>query len=65
MKIETIEIRFLTPTVAIADVVHLMDEYFTPDDKIHKNERQIKTYIVIKQEGKWLLAHDHNTVISN
>ncbi len=65
MKIETIEIRFLTPTVAIADVVHLMDDYFTPDDKIHKNERQIKTYIVIKQEGKWLLDHDHNTVISN
>ena len=65
MKIETIEIRFLTPTVAVADVIHVMDDYFTPDDKIHTNERQIKTYIVIKQEGKWLLTHDHNTIVSN
>lgn len=65
MKIEQIEIRFLTPTVAVADVVHLIDNYTTPDNLIHKNERQIKTYIIVKQEGKWLLAHDHNTVISN
>lgn len=65
MKIETMDIRFLTPTVAVADVIHVMDDFYTPDGKLHKNERQIKTYIVIKQEGKWLLAHDHNTVISN
>ena len=65
MKIETIEIRFLTPTVAVADAIHLLDDFTTPDEKIHKNERHIKTYIIIKQEGKWLLAHDHNTVISN
>jgi len=62
MKIETTEIRFLTSTVAVADVIHLLDNYTTPDDKIHINERQIKTYIFIKQEGKWLLVHDHNTV---
>jgi len=65
MKIETTEIRFLTSTVAVADVIHLLDNYTTPDDKIHINERQIKTYIFIKQEGKWLLVHDHNTVIVN
>jgi uncharacterized protein (TIGR02246 family) len=65
MKTETIEIRFLTPTVAVADAIHLLDRYTTPDDKIHINERQIKTYIVIKQEGKWLLTHDHNTIIIN
>lgn len=65
MKIETVEIRFLTPTVAVADVIHLLDNFTTPDDKIHIHERQIKTYIIIKQEDKWLLTHDHNTVISN
>lgn len=65
MKIETMEIRFPAPAIAVATVIHGLDDYFTPDGKLHKNERQIKTYIVIKQEGKWLLAHDHNTVISN
>ncbi|MBN1791771.1 MAG: SgcJ/EcaC family oxidoreductase [Bacteroidales bacterium] len=64
MKIETMEIRFLTPAVAVATVIHGLDDYITPDGNLHKNERQMKTYIVIKQEGKWLLAHDHNTVIS-
>lgn len=64
MVIENIEIRFLTPTVAVADVIHLLDDFTTPDNKIHMQERQIKTYIVINQKGKWLLTHDHNTVIT-
>ncbi|HEY3372397.1 MAG TPA: SgcJ/EcaC family oxidoreductase [Prolixibacteraceae bacterium] len=64
MNIETMEIRFLVPTVAVADVIHLMDDFTTPDHKSHLHERQIKTYVIVKQEGKWLLAHDQNTVIA-
>lgn len=33
MKIEAMEIRFLTPTVAVADVIHLLDDFTTPDEK--------------------------------
>lgn len=64
MKIETMEIRFLTPSVAVADVIHVMDTYTSPDGIKHINERQFKTYIVVKYKGKWLLTHDQNTVIS-
>ncbi|MBD2705098.1 SgcJ/EcaC family oxidoreductase [Spirosoma sp. BT702] len=64
MKIESMAIRFLTPDVSIGDVVHQMDDYITPDGVKHKNERQIKTYVFVKRKGKWLLAQDHNTVIS-
>ena len=63
MQIESMDIRFLTPGVAIADVIHIVDNYTTPDGVKHENERQIKTYVVVKKKGRWLLAQDHNTVI--
>src|SRR5215212_9688740 len=63
MRIESMDIRFLTLDVAIADVIHKVDNYTTPDGVKHENERDIKTYVVVKKKGKWLLAQDHNTVI--
>lgn len=63
MRIESMDIRFLTPDVAIADVIHKVDNFTTPDGVKHENERHIKTYVIVKKKGKWLLAQDHNTVI--
>ena len=63
MQIESMEIRFLTTDAAIADVIHKVDPYTTPDGVRHENERHIKTYVVVKKKGRWLLAQDHNTVI--
>jgi uncharacterized protein (TIGR02246 family) len=63
MIVEKMEIRFVNPTVAVAVVLHKISPYELPAGVMHENERQIKTYIVIKQKGKWLLSHDHNTVV--
>ena len=63
MQIESMDIRFLTADAAIADVIHKVDTYTTPDGVRHENERHIKTYVVVKKKGRWLLAQDHNTVI--
>ncbi len=63
MTIEGMTIRFITPNVAIADVIHKITNYTTPDGMKHENERHIKTYVVVKQKGKWLLTHDHNTIV--
>ena len=63
MRIESMDIRFITPDVAIADVIHNMDNYTTPDGIKHENERHIKTYVDVKKKGKSLLTQDHNTVI--
>ncbi len=43
------------------------DEVLKEVRAIHKtmNERQMKTYLVVKHNGKWLLALDQNTIISN
>ena len=64
LTIESITIRFLTPTVAIADVVHQSSEYELPQGVKHQNERQRKTYLVVKKENKWLLTLDQNTIIA-
>ena len=63
MQIESMDIRFLTADAAIADVIHKVDTYTTPDGVRHENERHIKTYVVVKKKGRWLLAQDHNTII--
>ena len=64
LTIESIAIRFLTPTVAIADVVHKSSDYELPQGIKHQNERQQKTYIIVKRQNKWLLTLDQNTVIA-
>src|SRR3954469_18179580 len=38
MRIESMDIRFLTRDVAIADVIHKVDNYTTPDGVKHENE---------------------------
>lgn len=63
LTIESITIRFLTPTVAIADVVHKSSDYEFPEGVKHQNERQRKTYIIVKKQNKWLLTLDQNTFI--
>ena len=64
VTIESITIRFLTRTVAIADVVHKSSDYELPQGIKHQSERQRKTYLVVKKENKWLLTLDQNTIIS-
>jgi uncharacterized protein (TIGR02246 family) len=63
MTIDSMTIRFITPDVAIADVFHKLSIYELPAGVKHENEREIKTYVIVKQKGKWLLTHDHNTTI--
>jgi len=50
----------------LVNAVHTSDSYVTPGDGVkHDKERQMKTYVVVKRNGKWLLALDQNTIISN
>ncbi|MGE5520461.1 MAG: YybH family protein [Candidatus Dadabacteria bacterium] len=63
MTIDSMIIRFITPTVAVANVINKMSHYELPAGVSHDNERQIKTYIIVKHKNSWLLSHDHNTVV--
>ena len=63
LTVESITVRFLSPTVAIANVVHKCSDYEFPAGVKHQNERHMKTYIIVKKQSKWLLTLDQNTII--
>ena len=63
MNMTQLSMRFITQDAVIADVVHNVSNYTTPDGTKHENERHVKTYVVVRKKGKWLLTHDHNTIV--
>ena len=60
MTTDSMKVRFVSPEVALVTAYHSSDTYITPDSVRHENERQIKSYVIVKQNGKWLLTLDHN-----
>ena len=62
---EEMAIRFATPDVAVVTVPSRVSTYTTPDGIKHENERQIRTFVVVKRNGRWLIIQDHNTVRGN
>lgn len=63
MKLEDLDIRFATPDVAVVTVTNSIDNYTLPNGEKHENERQIKTIIVVRRDGKWRIIQDQNTII--
>lgn len=63
LTVESVTVRFLSPTVAIANVVHKCSDYEFPPGVKHQNERHMKTYTMVKKQSKWLLTLDQNTII--
>ena len=62
-RIEEMSIRFATRNAAVVTVISLMSEFVTPDGVKHENERHIRTFVVAKRDGRWLVMQDHNTAI--
>ena len=61
---DSIEIRFAAPGVAVATVPSRVTTYVTPDGVRHENERQIRTFVLVRRHGAWRIMQDHNTVRS-
>jgi uncharacterized protein (TIGR02246 family) len=68
--IDSMSVRFVTPEVAVATVVdHLLGTYFPPDGvdrgtNRHERERHLKTYVLAKRRGHWLIVQDQATTIA-
>jgi uncharacterized protein (TIGR02246 family) len=60
--VEEMSVRFATHGVAIVTVPSRLSSYVTPDGVKHENERQIRTFVVVKRRGRWLIMQDHNTI---
>jgi uncharacterized protein (TIGR02246 family) len=63
MTTDSMQVRFIRPDVALVIAYHTIDDYVTPDNVMHVNQQNIKSYIIIKEDGKWLMAFDHNTIV--
>ncbi len=50
---ENMTVHFVTHDVVLVNAIHKSDSYVTPEDGAkHENERQIKTYVVVKARRK-------------
>ena len=61
--IEEMDIRFAAPNVAVATVKSRMSTFSMPDGSKHVNKGHIRTFVVVKRAGLWLIMQDQNTAI--
>ena len=62
-RVETMDIRFASPSVAVGTVTSLMSAYTMPDGVKHGPERHIRTFVLVKRGDRWLIMQDQNTTI--
>ena len=62
-KIESMDIRFATPEVAVGTVVSLGSSITTPDGVKHPPGRAIRTFVVVRREKRWQIMQDQNTFV--
>lgn len=60
--VEEMSIRFAARNVAVVTVPSRVSTFTTPDGIKHENERQIRTFVVVKREARWLIMQDQNTI---
>jgi uncharacterized protein (TIGR02246 family) len=61
--IEDSWVRFASPDVAVVTVTSRSSTFITPDGVRHENERGIRTFVVVKRSGRWLIMQDQATLI--
>lgn len=59
--IEEMDVRFASPEVAVVTVISRMSPFRTPDAVEHPHDRPIRTFVVVKRHGRWLVMQDQNT----
>ena len=61
---EKFDVKFIDPKTAIVIVPSQLSTYTSPAGVKQVNTRNIRTFIVVKRKGRWLIMHDHNTFIA-
>ncbi|MEO7674206.1 MAG: SgcJ/EcaC family oxidoreductase [Pyrinomonadaceae bacterium] len=61
--VEEMDVRFAAPNVAVVTVTSRMSTFNTPEGVKHENERHIRTFVVVKRNGRWLIMQDQNTTV--
>ncbi|MBI4927234.1 MAG: SgcJ/EcaC family oxidoreductase [Anaerolineae bacterium] len=58
---EEIDVRFASTNAAIVTVPSKMSPHTTPDGVRRENQKQIRTFILVKRANQWLIMQDQNT----
>ena len=58
---EEMEVRFATMNAAIVTVPSKMSPFTTPDGVRRENQKQIRTFILVKRANQWFIMQDQNT----
>jgi uncharacterized protein (TIGR02246 family) len=61
--VEEIDVRFADANVAVVTVLSRIGTYVTPDGTKHENNRHLRTFVVVKKKGRWLIMQDQNTIV--
>jgi uncharacterized protein (TIGR02246 family) len=62
-SVESIDVRFAADDVAVGTVISVSSPFVAPDGTKHDVQRGIRTFVVVKRGGSWLIMQDHNTTI--
>lgn len=63
--VEDTSVKFASRDVAVVTVTSRSSTFTTPDGVKHENERSIRTFVVVKRSGRWLIMQDQNTFIKS
>jgi uncharacterized protein (TIGR02246 family) len=61
--IESMDIRFAAPDVAVGTVVSVGSGFTSPDGVKHGPGRGIRTFVVVRRDKRWQIMQDQNTTI--
>ena len=62
--IEQMDVRFATPEVAVATVTSHASAFTTPAGVRRDDQQQIRTFVVVKRDTRWLIMQDHATNVA-
>jgi len=61
--IETADVRFASDDVAVATVLSRTSAFAAPGETEARARQQLRTFVVVRRDGKWLVMQDHNTEV--
>ena len=62
--IEQMDVRFATPEVAVATVTSHASTFTTPDGVRRENPQEVRTFVVVRRDSRWLIMQDHATYVT-
>jgi len=60
---DTVVVRLTGSTSAVVTVPSRLSTYVTSDGSRHEHERQIRTFVLVRQAARWRITQDQNTII--